>query len=107
MRNYGIKKIGDGWKTRRNEYFNKRNLLGNRPESEIIEDCPPGVPREQWERYVVLRNGPKGKERSRAGKEARKCQVVRHTAGSRPFSVILGDMVHALYIRIRISIYFI
>ena len=46
MRNYGIKKIGDGWKTRRNEYFNKRNPMGfiKKKKKEI-----------QWEIVLSLR----------------------------------------------------
>ena len=89
----GVGKVGEGWKDQRNVFFNERNPMGVTPEHEIVANVPNGVPPDAWARYVRWRLGEIGQERSRRGKDARKCQTVRHTGGSRLFACSFQDMV--------------
>ena len=47
MKNYTLKKIGDGWKSKRNTLFNNSNKLGDKTEEEVAGQVPPGVDPEQ------------------------------------------------------------
>ena len=93
MKNYALKKIGDGWKSKRNTLFNNRNKLGDKTEEEVAAQIPPGVDPEQWKKFVKFRFSPEGRQRSEIGRNSRSQQDVRHTTGSRPFSVVMGEMV--------------
>ena len=93
MKNYGLKKIGDGWKSKRNTLFNNRNKLGDKTEEEVAAQIPSGVDPEQWKKFVKFRFSPEGRQRSEIGENSRSQQDVRHTTGSRPFSVVMGEMV--------------
>ena len=93
MKSYALKKIGDGWKTKRNTLFNNRNKWGGQTEAEVAGQVPPGVDPDQWKNFVKFRFSPEGVQRSEIGKQSRSQQDVRHTTGSRPFSVVMGEMV--------------
>ena len=64
MKNYTLKKIGDGWKSKRNTLFNNRNKLGDRTEAEVAGQVPPEVDPDQWKNFVKFRFSPEGVQRS-------------------------------------------
>ena len=67
--------------------------MGDKTEEEDAAQIPPGVDPEQWKKFVKFRFSPEGRQRSEIGKNMRSQQDVRHTTGSRPFSVVMGEMV--------------
>ena len=89
-----LQKIGEGWKEQRNRWFKKRHNGGATPLHELLADVPDGVPQDQWENFVAWKTGDLGQRRTRIGQQARAQQHVFHTAGCRPFSVGLHEMVN-------------